>query len=252
MSVAIPWDVDAPVVNGVHLLSGPSPFEAQYGAVRAKEQRILTDDQVRRLPDGTGLWNADEWTVRAQSAQRLVDDLAQRWSSAHILEVGCGNGWLSGLLHRAGHTVIGIDPFTAELEQAARVFDGPLFARADLLASPLPEQNFHAIVFAASIQYFPDPAAAVRRALELTTPFAGEVHVMDTVLYANAQEAAAAQERSRMYYAELGFAEMATQYHAHQRSAFTGIGRCSVLTAPSRWKRLRGDRSPFTHLVIGG
>lgn len=241
---------DAERVNGVYLFAPPSAFEAHYGAVRAREGRILTDAQVRALPEAPGLWNAEEWRMRARSAARLCAHLAVRGPGRRVLEVGCGNGWLSGLLQRAGHTVIGIDPFTEELEQAARCFPGgPAFARADLFASPLPMGGFDAVVFAASIQYFPDITATLRRALTLLAP-GGEVHVLDTVLYTGPREAAAAKARSRAYYTALGFPEMAAHYHAHGLNEMSVVGTRRVLSAPSLWKRLRGDASPFTHAVI--
>jgi SAM-dependent methyltransferase len=249
MSLPLPWAETTPCVHGVHLLGAPSAFEERYAAVRGKETRMLNDAQLRRLPDGTGLWNASEWAVRKRGARRLLAALARRPDASPVLEVGCGNGWLSGMLHRAGHAVVGIDPFTMELEQAARVFPGPLFVRADFSSAPLREGHFGTVVFAASIQWLPDAQAAMHRSLALTAP-GGEVHVLDSVLHPDAATAKAASERSRAYYAALGFPEMAQHYHAHRINSLQGLGTSKLLSAPARWKRLLGNRSPFTHLVI--
>lgn len=251
---AWPWLNGVPCVNGVHRMSGPSPFEEAYGAVRSKEDRILDDAQVRGLPNGAGLWNAREWRIRRSGAERLMEQLGDH-GGAKILEVGCGNGWLSAYLHRADHHVVGIDPFTMELEQAARVFpNGPVFVRADLFASPLPPHGFDAVVFAASIQYFGDMAGTLRRAAELVQP-GGSIHVLDTVLYPDASEASAAQQRSRAYYAELGHPEMAENYHAHTLGTALGMPHARVIDGPSSFARigklLGGTASPFTHVEIG-
>lgn len=248
-----PWLPAGDLVNGVYHLCEASAFEEKYRAVRAAEERLLSDTRVRQLPDGTSLWNASEWRIRSRSAERLCRQLARQGPGLQVLEVGCGNGWLSALLHRKGHKVLGIDPFTAELEQAARVFPGPTFARADLFTSPLPKATFDAIVFAASIQYFADPDAVVQRALELLRSN-GVVHVLDTVLYANAAAAVAAKGRSIAYFTGMDAAPMADHYHAHQIDAFRRSGELRVVHAPSPFDRIRRlfglDTSPFTHMEI--
>lgn len=239
--------------RGVAVFEPPSPFETIYGRVRAAENRILSDEQVRRLPDGTGLWNAHEWRIRRSSSERLVNELGRRGKSLNILEAGCGNGWLSALLHRAGHTVIGIDAFTEELEQAVRVFDGPLFARADLFTSALPEERFDAVIFAASFQYFSDAGATIEQSRRLLAPN-GEIHLLDTILYRDAGEARSAMDRSDRYYKELGLPEMVGRYHVHMRPALEQLGGARILAAPSCARRVQRalgmNPSPFTHMVF--
>jgi SAM-dependent methyltransferase len=210
--------------------------------------------QLLRLPDGTDLWNAAEWLIRSHSADRLVHALSKRGVGLRILDVGCGNGWLSALLQRNGHSVLGIDAFTLELEQAARVFTGgPAFARADLFTSPLPEHRFDVILFAASIQYFQDPSATMIRAKQLLVPD-GEVHVMDSILYRSNTETLAAMDRSRSYYRSIGVPEMAEHYYAHELSTIQSTGSSRILATPSGMDRTLAKFgrpvSPFTHVVI--
>jgi len=242
------------VQNGVHLLSDQLPLEVLYENARTAENRILSDDQLLGLPNGTDLWNAHEWLIRSHSADRLSHALAKRGNGLRILDVGCGSGWLAALLQHNGHSVLGIDAFTSELEQAARVFvDGPVFARADLFTSPLPERGFDVVLFAASIQYFPDPAATIKRAKQLLAND-GEVHVMDSILYRSKAEMLAAVERSRSYYRNIGVPEMTDRYHAHELSAFHSGGSSRILAAPSGMDRTLAKFgrpvSPFTHVVI--
>lgn len=244
---------EGPVQRGVLLLAPTSPFEAMYAHVRRSEGRSLNDRQVLRLPHGDGLWNASEWRIRAHSAARLARDLARRNRPLTILDAGCGNGWLSALLHAQGHSVVGMDVFTEELEQAARVFKGPSFARADLFHSPWRAGAFDAIIFAASFHYFPDVRATIERCFELLAPH-GEVHVLDSILYTSGSAGRAARERSRTYYATVGVPEMAAFYHTHERSSLQAMGRTRVLSAPGIMAPLlrRCGRTipPFTHLAI--
>lgn len=244
-------------VNGVYLIDPPSAFEEHYAKARSIEDRILTDEQVRSLPKTKVLWNDSEWRIRTKSAERLSNELKLQGPTLRILEVGCGNGWLSSYLQKHGHTVLGIDPFTLELEQAARVFEGgPTFARMNLFNTTLRPNYFDAVVFAASIQYFRDPVSTLKRALDLLCKN-GRVHVMDTVLYANSVQAAEAKERSRWYYKSMGVPEMGTNYFAHTFKDLEAIGPPTVLHRPSKLDRIKnrvlGEKaSPFTHLVLRG
>lgn len=244
----------APVENGVYILCDPSPFEQLYEKARSTERRILNDQQVSRLPDGSSLWNADEWRIRERSADRLVRSLRTNASGPLVLEIGCGNGWLSARLQREGFDVVGMDLFTPELEQAARVFNaGPRFVRADLFHDSLPEGGFDVILFAASIQYFPDPVRAMTRAIALLRTD-GTVHVMDSILYRSNVECTAAKERTRAHYERIGVPEMSAYYHAHTLHLMRRAGRLRVLSAPSGMdrtlRRFGRESSPFTHVVI--
>ncbi len=248
------WLEAFPCEQGVYLIDPPTDFEQVYAAVRASEGRLLNDDAVARLPEGARLTQAAEWRVRALGCARLIDALREAGRPLRILEVGCGNGWLSARLHRAGHELLGIDPFTAELLQAARVFAaGPRFARADAFSASLPPDTFDAVVFAASLPYFPDARAVLQRALELLAP-GGRVHVLDSMLYARASRAAEARERSARYYAHLGQPAMVAHYHAHLLPDVLDLPGARVLHAPDRWPRINRllgrAYSPFTHLVL--
>lgn len=248
------WLQYFPMEHGVRLLDPPGEFEAVYGAARQVEGRILSDEEVLRLPHGKGLKHEAEWRVRALGRDRLVQALNTRGLGLRILEVGCGNGWLSAQLHRSGHHVLGIDRFTSELRQAARVFaGGPEFARADLSCEALPAAYFDAVVFAASIPYFNDLTATLDRARSLLRS-GGESHVLDSMLYADEHAASAARTRTTAYYQRLGLPEMAAHYQAHLLDDLLRFEGAQVLHGPDRpslWSRLLGRTgSPFTYVMI--
>ena len=249
-----PWLSLSPKVNGVYRLGPSSPASSLYAAVRASERRLLSDDQVRALPHGKDLWNAREWSIRARSMVRLKKALKSQGSGLQVLEVGCGNGWLSGNLQRDGHNVLGLDPFTEEVEQAARVFpQGPAFALGDLLSTTIPVAVFDSVLFPASIQYFKDPVAAITKAISLLRP-GGTIHVLDSVLYSSVAHALAAKQRSAAYFTRIGVPEMTEHYHCHSLEVFNTLGHVQVLHRPIarwHWTRLLGSpATPFTHLTI--
>lgn len=203
------------------------PFERQYLAVRQQEGRVYSDAQVRALPrPGGALGASHEWRVRAVSCRRLLRHLQARGGSGPLLELGCGNGWLSQRL-AAGlqREVCGVDVNRTELAQAARVFAANprlSFVAGDIHTLPLPPQRFDAIVLPACIQYFADPRALVVRLLGLLQ-HDGELHVIDSPFYADAAQAQASAARSLRYFSGLGCAELAGQYHQHTWTALDGI-----------------------------
>ncbi|MBS1530405.1 MAG: hypothetical protein JSU01_08870, partial [Bacteroidetes bacterium] len=86
-------------------------FEDLYLAVRRREKRIYSDEQLLNLPDiDPDHIHAAEWKIRKRSGARLVDYLRKKRRSLRILEVGCGNGWLSAKMAGIpGSYVIGLD-----------------------------------------------------------------------------------------------------------------------------------------------
>nr|MDQ3007726.1 class I SAM-dependent methyltransferase [Chloroflexota bacterium] len=94
-----------------------------YLRLREKEGRLYSDETVARLPVTSARHRlAAEWRARTKSASRLTRYLSARPRQLSILELGCGNGWLSNLLSKAGHSVVAMDQNRFELKQAARVF----------------------------------------------------------------------------------------------------------------------------------
>jgi len=102
-----------------------------------------------------------------------------------ILEVGCGNGWLSHhLASIPGHRVLGLDRDLQVLQQAARVFrhqSNLKFMCGDFYSGIIQGLTFDAIIFAASIQYFPSLETVLTAAL-LQLKEEGEIHILDTPL----------------------------------------------------------------------
>jgi SAM-dependent methyltransferase len=191
-----------------------------YLRVREKEGRVYTDDIVRHLPvvpDGHPL--ADEWKARSASASRLRRYLARFSRRLSILDIGCGNGWLANVLSNSGHSVVGIDQNIHELKQAARVFSrntDVIFTQADVFSAPFERESFDIVILASSIQYFSDLHILFRTLCKyLRGP--GEIHVLDSPLYLD-QDVESAMERSREYYAALGFPDMADRYFHHRLS----------------------------------
>jgi ubiquinone/menaquinone biosynthesis C-methylase UbiE len=227
-----------------------------YLLVRKKEGRLYPDEIAACLPDiprSHPLWK--EWQARADSARRLIRYLSRRSSPLNILDLGCGNGWLTHkLLEIPGAWVCGLDRADYELKQAARLFSEPhlAFLSADILHPPFARQTFDIIILASVIQYFPDLPALMRLLQALLRP-GGEIHVLDSPLYQEDQ-LPAARLRTRAYYAALGLPQMAEYYHHHPTTALAEFSPRWLYHPSSlraRVARLLGKRlSPFPWIVL--
>ena len=161
-----------------------SDFADIYLQVRAKENRIYSEKEVSLLPSiAASHPHHKEWQLRQQSAQQLYDWLHHKKKPLKILEVGCGNGWLSAFLaNNPNATVTGIDINKTELEQAKRVFK--IYHNLQFLDSGLDslKEKFDVIVYAASLQYFPSFTKNIDRALSVLEN-GGEIHIINIHFY---------------------------------------------------------------------
>jgi SAM-dependent methyltransferase len=223
-------------------------FEESYNQVRSKEGRIYTDETLRMLPDlPVNHRYYGEWTVRKRSSLRLIRYLASKNKSQHIVEIGCGNGWLCHRLSLiSGARVTGQDINLMELQQAARVFGGASnirFISGDLYSEGFAELGADVIVFAASIQYFPSLEKTLQWSLQQLVP-GGEIHILDSPFY-EPGEVSGAKKRALDYFGAMGFPEMA-QYYFHNTRAALGPFNPRLLYNPrSLGSRILRRKNPF-------
>jgi len=224
-------------------------FEELYIAVRQQEKRIYTDEQLQLLPDVDHIYY-DEWKIRKRSSERLTDYLSKKHKRLKILEVGCGNGWLSARLANIPDTqVVGLDINQLEIDQANRVFkkDNLQFIYDSFSENTFENDQFDVIVFAASLQYFPSVINVMKQALAILKK-GGEVHIIDTPFY-TPDETEKADERSQKYYATLGIPEMAEHYFHHSISEFWGF-KYEILFDPTRIFNMIFKKDPFYWVCI--
>ena len=169
-----------------------------------------------------------------------------------ILEIGCANGWLSAQLAAVTNgAVTGTDINNTELEQAKRIFhqhSNLRFINCDLRDGTLADEKFDTIIFAASIQYFSSFKEVIDTALEHLMPN-GEIHILDSHFYPQ-KEVAAAKQRTKDYYATIGFSELTNYYHHHSIEALNGY-EYIILQDPYSWKnKFSVSKHPFHWIII--
>ncbi|HEV8514544.1 MAG TPA: class I SAM-dependent methyltransferase, partial [Cyclobacteriaceae bacterium] len=179
-------------------------FEEKYIELRKREQRIYSDEVVRNLPEFNKPDSLkDEWAIRKITLKKVTKYLEKKNSKLSILELGCGNGWLSHQLAKSLNAeILGVDVNETELLQGARIFkDYPnlSFLCADIFSADLEKKTFDIILLSSSIQYFADLTLLMNRLLELTK-HTGEIHIVDSPIYNSSNESHLAQLRSRDYF----------------------------------------------------
>ena len=228
-------------------------FPQQYFLLRKREGRVYSDKEVVSLPEiNKEHTHYHEWQIRKQSSDRLVRHLVSKKKVLQILEVGCGNGWLSAKLSAIPLSrVIGIDINAEELNQAKRVFNqiGNLeFFNCSLQEEMLSNYKFDIVVFAASIQYFSSLEKALNDTLNRLKP-GGEIHIIDSHFYKE-NEIDAARMRSNEYYRAIGFPEMSDQYFHHSFEELK-LYQYDILYDPnSIINKLKRNKNPFYWICI--
>lgn len=98
---------------------------------------------------------------------RLLDDLVP--PGACVLDVGCGDGFLSARLAEKGCEVVGLDADGGVLARARERWSdsGVSWVHADVMTHPLPAGSFDAVVSNATLHHLPDSGAALARMSEL-------------------------------------------------------------------------------------
>jgi len=238
----------------LEILTDPSAFEKQeqlYITLRRKEGRIYSDDTVQALPNVPSSHPLyKEWKVRKRSSEKLFNYLRDKNKPLDILEIGCGNGWLSHSLSRLQNSVVkGMDVNRTELEQADRVFDSVpnlTFMYGNIFDNILKQGEFDIVVFAASVHYFKDIKKLVNRVKQILKP-GGEIHIIDSPFYNSPAEAELAKERTIAYYTKMEVPEMA-QYYNHLTYQSLQVFHPKV-TKPSFFEKL-GGKAYFPWIII--
>lgn len=220
-------------------------FEKQYITTRSLENRLYTDEEVIRLPEiAEDHTHFKEWQQRGRTMKRFLRYLARKRTDLDILEIGCGNGWLSHRLTEIpGTQVTGLDINFTELQQAARVFnDDPNlhFIHGDIRSGILDDLQFDCIVFSDTLQYFPSLKKIIYMAVSYLKP-GGEVHITDTPLYRPAG-LEAAKRASLAYYNSLGYPEMADFLFHHSSDDLRSFHSTVLFHRNNFGSRLWGNR----------
>lgn len=248
------------VENHLYIQQGldPIPFEDNYINIRKAENRIHSIEFIKSLPEipkGNQYYN--EWRIRRNSSQKLLHYLKKKKNVGQILEIGCGNGWLTHLIATSSDSdAIGVDVNLFELKQAADAFgDSPRthFVFGNIFDNIFARNSFDVVILAASIQYFNDLQKLFTQIFPLMKDN-GEIHIFDSPFY-TADQLPEARKRSSQYFSSVGYAEM-EKYYFHHSLAMLREFNMEIMYNPftSKNRILRKwfvkDLSPFPWIRI--
>lgn len=98
--------------------------------------------------------------------QRTQEELTLRaielleMTTGKVLDIGCGTGYSTAVLHEQGFSVIGIDSSEEMVEKAKEL--GVDARVADMHSLPFPDESFDAIISISTIQWSQDPKSLAR------------------------------------------------------------------------------------------
>ena len=196
-------------------------FEEKYISLRKKEGRWYSEKELGTLPKvNKDHLHYGEWKIRKHSADAFISSIKSDVNAdSIILEVGCGNGWLSNYISKGVKcNVLGIDINLTELKLANTHFtsDKAQFVFAELFSPEFKKKSLDLIVFAASVQYFKDFNLLINRAKEILKDN-GQIHIFNSPFYQNQHQADLAFQRSLDYYGAMGYPEMCKHYFHRTR-----------------------------------
>jgi len=244
------------IIEGVYVSESAhvtfSEFETAYLSVRNKENRVLSIDEIKKLPNAFNTNpNYKEWKLRKNNTRRLVNYIQKKPGNLNILDIGCGNGFLTNLVAGNKHHAIGIDVNLFELKQAAQAFPKKNISwfYADILTEDLPFKNIDIIIFAASFQYFKD-AQQILKICKSYLAKHGEIHILDSPFY-NLEDIVSAKENSNQYFKKLNANEMMSFYNHHSFKIFNNF-EFEVKYQPNTFlnKFFKFSYSPFPWIKI--
>ncbi len=221
-------------------------FEDLYLKFLRKDNRLYDDAEVRELPD-TFFYNLhrQEWELRAKSAYRLLKYLERPEEPARsfsLLEIGCGNGWLSARI--AGmpqFEVTGLDVIRHELDQGGRVFpyDNLEFVYGDLFEDIFEPESFDIVVLFDTVQFFPHLQQLINRCRQYLKK-GGEIHILESPIYQE-KEVEQVAKQTLDHYQNLGLEELAEYHHHHTRKDLSPFD-FHYLYRPGGLSRLLGKK----------
>lgn len=222
--------------------------QLHYINARSIEGRVLNDDEVLSLP--ISRVHQKEWKMRKHAWNKLSNFLikTQRKGSA-ILDLGCGNGWMSNGISELGFEVSGMDVNQVEVSQAKRLFPNVSFHAENVFEWN--ERKFDVIIIAGAFQYFDDVEKLFEKLKALLNEN-GRLIILETFFYSD-QEAVKAKQASDRYYKSIGVSEMGSYYFHQKWSSLSSqkyrvIYRFNVIF--KLLNRFGGNYSPFPIIEV--
>lgn len=222
--------------------------QSHYIKARSIEDRVLTDADVLQLPYSRV--HEKEWGMRRHAFSKLSKYLLHaNKPGATVLDLGCGNGWMSNCISELGFDVSAMDVNELEVRQGEKLFPNVSFQIGEVFQ--LEEEKFDFIIIAGAFQYFENTAELFVK-LKSLLKGNGKLIIMESFFY-NSREAEIAKISSDAYYQKIGVSEMGAFYF-HQKwdclssQKYRVIYRLNVIF--KLLNKMGGNYSPFPIIEV--
>lgn len=240
-------------LKGVETNPVNDTFLDHYRKLCRQEGNQFSDSEVAQLPELSSTHKRyQEWKFRVNSCKKLLRAIKSKGNRINILDIGCGNGWLTAKL--SGLTsgkVMGIDISASHITQAKKIFtsfQNLQFIEADIRKGIPDEIKFDIIVIASSIEYFSSLTDLISLSLK-HLGLLGEIHIVDSRFY-RAAEMVAVREKFKNYFTRIGIPGMTRFYFPHLLEEMEPF-QYKVMFDPQNWiNKLFPDYSPFHHVIV--
>lgn len=118
------------------------------------------------------LWHSDGPAhIHGHVARPVVMQL-DRVDARSVLDLGCGNGWLTAALSRCGFDVVGLDSSHSGIQIARQAHSELTWRQADALLPPAEDLrgHFDAVVAVETVDHVAQPRLLLQHALQMLRP----------------------------------------------------------------------------------
>jgi len=132
----------------------------------------VTTERFAAWSEHAGWWQ-DGFTDGAdpEYVEQILPIVAEHLrGSAHVLDVGCGEGQLARRAAAVGARVVGLDPIEAQIELATVRAGGPVYLRGDAIHLPFAPQTFDAVVACLVFEHLEEPDDAIAEVARVLAP----------------------------------------------------------------------------------
>lgn len=153
-----PLKVDEEIYNAIYSKGDAVPGYARYFLYAQKVLQV--DNPLKYLVEAEDVyWGIDQFLKR------------KKQKNPKILEVGCGLGYLTYALSKAGHSVKGIDISKVAIEEAQKKYGHSLFECIDLLElSKRQKASYHVVIFTEVIEHIENVKEFMQAVVQLLLP----------------------------------------------------------------------------------
>ncbi len=123
------------------------------------------EEAKKKWDEGVTFWNQKSENMWTEGSRKDIVPLIQEHikEGSQLLDIGCGDGYGSSLLHRAGYKVTGVDLSSEMVQKARELGESEEFSfyEADIMALPFKDESQDAVMAINVLEWTSSPLHAL-------------------------------------------------------------------------------------------